>query len=68
MGAEDITFAHCRFEARTSVHKKHVHEHAEEVIYIPRPGAERCGRHRGGDGPGDTHVVPRGAVHWFSNP
>lgn len=34
VGAEDITFAHCRFEAKTSVHKKHIHKDAEEVIYI----------------------------------
>ena len=31
VGAEDITFAHCTFEAKTSTHKKHIHQHAEEV-------------------------------------
>ena len=34
VGAEDITFAYCRFEAETSSHKKHIHKDAEEVIYI----------------------------------
>jgi uncharacterized RmlC-like cupin family protein len=34
VGAEDITFAYCKFEAKTSSHKKHIHEGAEEVIYI----------------------------------
>ena len=31
VGAEDITFAYCRFEARTSLHRKHTHDHAEEI-------------------------------------
>lgn len=69
MGAEDITFARCRFEARTSVHKKHVHEHAEEVIYIlSGRGLSGVGDTEVEMGPGDTMFVPRGAVHWFSNP
>ena len=69
MGAEDFTFARCRFEARTSVHKKHVHEHAEEVIYIlSGRGLSGVGDTEVEMGPGDTMFVPRGAVHWFSNP
>jgi mannose-6-phosphate isomerase-like protein (cupin superfamily) len=69
VGAEDITFAYCRFEAETSSHKKHIHKDAEEVIYILSG--------RGISGIGDTEVamkqgdamfVPRGAVHWFYNP
>ena len=68
-GAEDITFAYCRFEAHTAAHKKHIHQHAEEVIYILSG--------RGISGVNDTEVemragqtmfVPRGAVHWFYNP
>lgn len=69
IGAEDITFAHCKFEAKTSSHKKHVHENAEEVIYI------LAGRGMSGIGDtememskGDTMFIPRGAVHWFYNP
>ena len=30
VGAEDITFAYCRFEAETSFHKKPIHKDAEE--------------------------------------
>lgn len=69
VGAEDITFAYCRFEANTSTHKKHIHKDAEEVIYILSG--------RGVSGlddtevemvQGDTMFVPRGAVHWFYNP
>ncbi len=70
VGAQDITFAYCRFEPNASFHKKHVHEHAEEIMYI------LSGKGIGGvgDGPdeelekGDTIWVPRGAVHWLYNP
>jgi quercetin dioxygenase-like cupin family protein len=69
VGAEDITFAYCKFEAKTSFHKKHTHAHAEEVIYI------LSGRAIGGVGnteiemaKGDTIWVPRGEVHWAYNP
>ena len=69
VGAEDITFAYCRFEAKTSSHKKHVHQDAEEVIHI------LSGRGISGVDDvevemkrGDTMFVPRGAVHWFYNP
>ena len=69
VGAEDIIFAYCRFEAETSSHKKHIHKDAEEVIYI------LSGRGISGVGDtevemkqGDTMFVPRVAVHWFYNP
>lgn len=64
VGAEDITFAYCRFEAKTSAHKKHVHEHAEEIIYIIQG--------RGISGLGDSEVEMKkgdtmfGAVGIFS--
>jgi quercetin dioxygenase-like cupin family protein len=69
VSAEDITFAHCRFEAKTSVHKKHIHKDAEEVIYIlsgrGMSGVEDTEMEMG---EGDTMFIPRGAVHWFYNP
>ncbi|MDI6710685.1 MAG: cupin domain-containing protein [Bacillota bacterium] len=69
VGAEDITFAHCRFEAKTSVHKKHIHENAEEVIYIlSGRGMSGVGDTEMEMGKGDTMFIPRGAVHWFYNP
>lgn len=69
VGAEDITFAHCRFEAKTSAHKKHIHEHAEEVIHIlSGRGISGLGDSEVEMKQGDTMFVPRGAVHWFYNP
>lgn len=69
VGAEDITFAYCKFEAKTSVHKKHLHEHAEEVIYIlSGRGMSGIGDTEVEMGKGDTMFIPRGAVHWFYNP
>ena len=69
VGAEDITFAYCSFEAKTSVHKKHIHKDAEEVIYILSgrgiSGLEDTEMEMG---KGDTMFIPRGAVHWFYNP
>lgn len=69
VGAEDITFAYCKFESKTAIHKKHIHKDAEEVIYI------LSGRGMNGLGDteiemvkGDTMFIPRGAVHWFYNP
>jgi len=69
VGAEDITFGHCRFAARTSIHKKHTHPEAEEITYILK-GRGMCGV---GDEEfevraGDTVWTPRGAVHWLYNP
>ena len=68
-GAEDITFAHCTFDAKTSVHKRHVHPHAEEVIYIlSGKGMSGIGDSEVVMSQGDTMFVPRGAIHWFYNP
>lgn len=68
-GAEDITFAHCTFDAKTSVHKRHVHPHAEEVIYIlSGKGMSGIGNSEVVMSQGDTMFVPRGAIHWFYNP
>ncbi len=69
VGAEDITFAYCKFEPKTSYHKKHVHRDAEEVIYIiSGSGISGVGDTEVEMGRGDTMFVPRGAVHWFYNP
>jgi len=69
VGAEDITFAYCRFEAKTATHKKHVHKDAEEVIYIlSGKGISGLGETEEEMSQGDTMFVPRGAVHWFYNP
>ena len=69
VGAEDITFAHCRFEARTSAHKKHIHQDAEEVIYIlSGRGMSGIGDKEMEMGEGETMFIPRGMVHWFYNP
>jgi len=69
VGAEDITFAYCKFEAKTSSHKKHIHKNAEEVIYIISgkgiSGVNDTGVEMK---QGDTMFVPRGSVHWFYNP
>ena len=68
-GAEDVTFAYCRFEAHTATHKKHIHKDAEEVIYI-LSGRGISGLHdtEVEMKQGETMFVPRGAVHWFYNP
>ena len=69
VGAEDITFAYCRFEAKTSAHKKHIHKDAEEVIYIiSGKGISGIGDTEVEMSQGDTMFVPRGEVHWFYNP
>jgi len=69
VGAEDLTFALCTFEAKTSVHKKHIHQHAEEVIYIlSGKGMSGISDSETVMSQGDTMFVPRGAVHWFYNP
>ncbi len=69
VGAEDITFAYCRFEAKTSLHKKHIHKDAEEVIYIlSGKGLSGIGDKEVEMSKGDTMFVPRGMVHWFCNP
>ena len=69
VGAEDITFAYCRFEAKTSLHKKHIHKDAEEVIYIlSGRGMSGIGDTEMEMGKGDTMFIPRGVVHWYYNP
>jgi quercetin dioxygenase-like cupin family protein len=69
VGAEDITFAYCRFEAKTSTHKRHVHTDAEEVIHIlSGRGMSGLDEAEVEMSQGDTMFVPRGAVHWFYNP
>ncbi len=69
VGAQDITFAYCRFEAETSSHRKHTHQDAEEVIYIlSGKGISGVGDKEVEMKQGDTMFVPRGAVHWFYNP
>lgn len=69
VGAEDITFAYCRFEAKTSAHKKHIHKDAEEVIHIlSGRGISGLDETEAEMAQGDTMFVPRGEVHWFYNP
>lgn len=69
VGAEDITFAYCKFEAKTATHKKHIHKDAEEVIYIlSGKGISGVNDTEVEMGKGETMFVPRGAVHWFYNP
>ena len=69
VAAEDITFGYSKYEPGTSVHKRHTHPHAEELMYI------LSGRGKAGVNDeefdvakGDTIWVPRGAPHWFYNP
>lgn len=69
VGAEDITFAYCRFEAKTSIHKRHTHKDAEEIIYVlSGKGISGFDDTEVEMKKGETMFVPRGAVHWFSNP
>lgn len=69
VGAEDITFAYCKFEAKTATHKKHIHKDAEEVIYIlSGKGMSGLIDKEVEMAQGETMFVPRGAVHWFYNP
>lgn len=67
--SNDITFAYCKFEAKTSTHKKHTHGAAEEVIYIlSGKGISGLDDTEVTMNQGDTMFIPRGAVHWFYNP
>lgn len=69
VGAEDITFAYCRFEAETSSHKKHIHKDAKEVIYILEgKGVSGVSDMEVEMKKGDTMFVPRGVVNWFCSP
>jgi quercetin dioxygenase-like cupin family protein len=69
VGAEDITFGHSKFEPHTSIHKKHIHHNAEEIMYMLKGrGVSGVGDDETEMVAGDTVWVPRGAVHWFYNP
>jgi quercetin dioxygenase-like cupin family protein len=69
VGAEDITFAYCKFEAKTSSHKKHIHKDAEEVIYIlSGKGISGVIDSEVEMKKGDTMFVPRGAFTGFIIP
>ena len=69
VAAEDITFGFSSFAPQTSVHKKHAHPDAEEIMYILRGrGISGVEDQEFEVGPGDTLWVPRGATHWFYNP
>ena len=69
VGAKDITFGHSKFEPHTSVHKKHSHQHAEEIMYMLKGrGISGVNDKETEIAAGDTVWVPRGAVHWFYNP
>jgi quercetin dioxygenase-like cupin family protein len=69
VGAEDITFGFSSFAPHTSIHKKHAHPEAEEIMYILRGrGISGVGDQEFEVGPGDTLWMPRGAIHWFYNP
>jgi mannose-6-phosphate isomerase-like protein (cupin superfamily) len=69
VAAEDITFGYSKYEPGTSIHKRHSHPHAEELMYI-LSGRGKAGVHdeEFEVGEGDTIWVPRGAPHWFYNP
>lgn len=67
--ANEITFGHSRYEPKTSIHKKHTHRNAEEIIYIlSGRGVAGVNDQETVVTSGDTIWVPKGAVHWFSNP
>jgi quercetin dioxygenase-like cupin family protein len=69
VGAEDITFGFSSFAPHTSIHKKHAHPEAEEIMYILRGrGISGVGDQEFEVGAGDTLWMPRGATHWFYNP
>jgi quercetin dioxygenase-like cupin family protein len=69
VGAEDITFGHSKFEPHTSVHKKHIHSEAEEIMYMLKGrGISGVNETETEISAGDTVWVPRAAVHWFYNP
>jgi quercetin dioxygenase-like cupin family protein len=69
VGAEDITFGFSSFAPHTSIHKKHAHPEAEEIMYILRGrGISGVGDQEFEVSAGDTLWMPRGATHWFYNP
>lgn len=69
VNANEITFGHSRYEQKTSIHKKHTHGNAEEIMYIlSGRGVAGVNNQETVVTSGDTIWVPKGAVHWFSNP
>jgi quercetin dioxygenase-like cupin family protein len=69
VNANEITFGHSKYEPKTSMHKKHTHPNAEEIMYIlSGRGLAGVNDQETVVGVGDTIWVPKGAVHWFSNP
>ena len=69
VGAEEVTLAHTIWDAKTSYHKKHVHDNAEEIMYILSGKAVLGVNEEESEvGKGDTIWIPRGAVHWGYNP
>jgi quercetin dioxygenase-like cupin family protein len=69
VGAEDITFGYSKFEPHTSVHKKHAHTEAEEIMYIlSGKGITGIKDEEKELKAGETLWVPRGELHWFYNP
>ena len=69
LGAEDITFGYSKFEPHTSIHKKHTHPEAEEIMFILKgKGITGIKDEEFELKEGDTLFVPRGEKHWFYNP
>ncbi|MFH2113330.1 MAG: cupin domain-containing protein [Spirochaetota bacterium] len=69
VGAEDITFGYSKFEPHTSMHKKHSHTEAEEIMYIlSGKGITGIKDEEKELKAGETLWVPRGELHWFYNP
>lgn len=69
VNANEITFGHSKYEPKTSMHKKHTHPNAEEIMYIlAGRGVAGVNDEETIVSSGDTIWVPKGAVHWFSNP
>ena len=69
VGAKEMTFGYLKWEPRTSFHKRHIHQDAEEVIYIVSgKGMIGVGQEEFEAGKGDTIWIPRGVVHWAYNP
>ncbi|MBE0532341.1 MAG: cupin domain-containing protein [Rhodospirillales bacterium] len=69
VAAEDVTFGFSRFAPHTSIHKKHTHPEAEEIMYILKGrGISGVSGEEFEVNAGDTLWIPRGEVHWFYNP
>lgn len=69
VNAEDITFGYSKFDPHTSMHKKHAHTEAEEIMYILKGrGITGIKDEEFELSAGETLFVPRGETHWFYNP